>query len=121
MRSGLVFRQMVLALYCLGIAIPALRAQQELLSDPMQPQQRLGAAVAEKIARPVQLDGVIVSATRRIAVISGEFRREGDWVGGMQIERIERQSVVFRRGKEAIVIFVNSGTDAAMNTGELEE
>ena len=121
MRSGSVFRQILLALYCLGIAVPASRAQQELLSDPMQPQQRPRAAVAAKITRPVQLDGVIVSATRRIAVISGEFRREGDWIGGMQIERIERQSVVFRRGEEAVVIFVNSGIDAAMNTGELEE
>jgi hypothetical protein len=112
---------MAMAFYSLVIAAPALQAQPELLSDPMQPQQRPRAAIAAKSARPVQLDGVIVSPTRRIAVISGEFRREGDWIGGMQIERIERKSVVFRRGEEAVVIFVNSGTDAAMNTGELEE
>ena len=70
------------------------------LGDPMRPYAPASPTNDERAARPFTLTGVLVSATRRVAVINGALYREGDTVNGARIVRIDPASVQMRRGNE---------------------
>lgn len=71
------------------------------LGDPMRPYAPASPAASnDPAARPFKLTGVLVAATRRVAVINGTLYREGDTVNGARIVRIDPASVQLRRGSE---------------------
>lgn len=81
-------------------------AQEPPLHDPMQPFEYLPTpgAVERAGPQPLELTAVLVSSQRRVAVINGAIHREGDWIAGAQITRIEPQVVHLRRGSEDFVV-----------------
>ncbi len=70
------------------------------LGDPMRPYSPAAPTVSERAVSPLTLTGVLIAATRRIAVINGALYREGDTINGARIVRIEPGSVQLRRGSE---------------------
>lgn len=87
------------------LAVATLAAQEPPLRDPMQPFEYVQVPGARGTApRRLELTAVLVAPERRVAVINGSIRREGDWIEGAQITRIEAQAVHLRRGGEDIVV-----------------
>ena len=75
------------------------------LGDPMRPYSPASPAAGDqRAARPFRLTGVLIAATRRVAVINGALYREGDTVNGARVVRIERDSVQLRRGNENLTL-----------------
>ena len=71
------------------------------LGDPMRPYSPPSPTAGDqRVARPFTLTGVLVAATRRIAVINGALYQEGDTINGARIVRIQSDSVQLRRGSE---------------------
>lgn len=75
------------------------------LDDPMRPYiPAAPTAGGQRVARPFTLTGVLIAATRRIAVINGSLYREGDTIDGARVVRIEPSSVQLRRGSEDLLL-----------------
>ena len=74
------------------------------LGDPMQPYSPAAPADGERAVNPLKLTGVLVAATRRVAVINGALYREGDTIRGARVVRIEPGSVQLRRGNEEFAL-----------------
>lgn len=106
-----------LLLFVLGLQ---LQAQEARLRDPMQPFEPVATPGARGSApRPFELTAVLVSKDRKIAVINGAFHREGDWINGAQITRIETQAVRLQRGSEETVLRLNERrTELQITRGE---
>jgi hypothetical protein len=82
-----------------------LGAEEVPMRDPMRPYEYAQAQGAGVIApRRLALTAVLVAPNRRVAVINGAIHREGDWIEGAQITRIEPQLVHLRRGGDDIVV-----------------
>ena len=95
------------SLLLLVLVAPA-EAQVAPLRDPMQPHRPVATSGAQRSApNRFELTAVLVSSDRKIAVINGSFHREGDWINGAQITRIELQAVHLQRGSEETVVRLN--------------
>jgi len=71
------------------------------LGDPMRPYVPTSpTAGAQRTSRPFTLTGVLISATRRVAVINGALYGEGDTIDGARVVSIEPNSVQLRRGTQ---------------------
>jgi len=80
------------------------------LRDPMQPYQATGAPNVEGAApRRLELSAVLISSTRRVAVLNGRPYRQGDRVNGAELTRIEPTSVHLRGDDGEIVIRLAAG------------
>lgn len=89
------------------------------LNDPMQPYApEPGAEPQSTGPAPFTLNAVLVSSSRRVAVINGEIRREGDRVGDATVTRIEPRRVALRRGGEEIVVRLPGGDDLSIRSGD---
>lgn len=98
----------------LVLAVWALSGQsQELrVQDPTRPTaiSRTEGGTPQA-ATSLRLTGVLVSESRRIAVINGRFYRVGDRVNGEEITRIDPGSIrIMRGGKQVLVTVKNSNT-----------
>ena len=74
------------------------------LPDPTRPPSMSHASVAPRAERSAaagvpQLDSILISPSRRVAVIEGQIVREGDSVAGARIISIRPYSVRLRGGK----------------------
>lgn len=113
-----MYRTIVLAGLLLGATAGSF-AQEQPLGDPMRPYRADNGAGTEKASpRRLRLSGVLVSTTRRIAVINGSLYREGDEVQGARITRIEPESVRLRRGDEELVVPLVRDSTRASDKGE---
>ena len=81
-------------------------AQEPPLRDPMQPFEYRATpdGVERQAPERLEVTAVLISPQRRVAVINGAIHREGDWIEGAQITRIEPQVVHLRRGSEDFVV-----------------
>jgi MSHA biogenesis protein MshK len=99
-----------------AIATSIAPAQEPRVQDPMRPPVLVAATgIAPQAVESLRLTGVLVSESRRIAVINGKFYRVGDRVNGDQIIRIEPGSIQLRRGNEQVRISVQSATARAVD------
>jgi len=114
-----VFRAVLAATLVLGAMAQSL-AQGPPLGDPMRPYRvESGTGATEPTTRRLQLTAVLISTTRRIAVINGSLYREGDEVAGARITRIEPGSVRLRRGGEDLVVpLIREGARASNQEGD---
>jgi MSHA biogenesis protein MshK len=80
-------------------------ASAETLVDPTRPPAGFGQndATSADISAPV-LQSILISATRRIAIISGKTLHTGDKFGDAQLVSINDNEVVLRTGKELQVL-----------------
>ena len=122
MRSGSVFKRRdpvsrrgestiadVIAIAILGIAVLFLTggvfAQDARVADPTQPpSQRAGEGSASGGRAPLRVEGIVVSGTRRLVMIAGEFLTEGDSIFGLRVERIEQHAVTLRDATRTLVL-----------------
>ena len=98
----------------LSLALTALGASAEdlPLRDPLRPYDAVLPSGSSDTAAPrrLELQAVVVSPERRIAVINDELRREGERVDDAVIVRIERGAVHLRRGSENFVLRLDGRT-----------
>jgi len=94
-------------------------AQEPPLQDPMRPPVVPGAqGAATGGGEALALTAVLVSASRRIAVINGGIYRVGDRVNGEEIVAIEPGAVLIRRdGANVPVRIRKSGAVTTTNDG----
>ena len=109
---------MLSALLTAGVA----GGQEAGVDDPMrpfsQPQTAGGPTTDEQAA---VLTAVVISPSRRIAVINGKLLREGDEIAGRRIDRIESRSVVLSRNDNSVEIFLKErNVDEPTIDGESE-
>lgn len=98
-------RVLALALAVLVVAAgAAARAADAPLKDPMQPYQPVPSDAQGAVEQPFRLTGVLVSDTRRVAVINGKRLGVGERIDGAEVTRIDPKRVELRRGGEPLVL-----------------
>jgi len=68
----------------------------------------LGAGGSGRADSDLQLQSVLVSDSRRIAIINGERLRPGDRIAGARIKDIEFGRVVIERGERTITLHLDN-------------
>jgi MSHA biogenesis protein MshK len=99
-----VFRTALLAVLLLA-SLPA-GAEDELpVRDPMRPFGRDGAGgVAAAPAPRFTLTGVVISPSRRVAILNGRPYKQGDSIDGAEIVAVESHAVRLNDGGNELVI-----------------
>jgi hypothetical protein len=94
------------------------QSQELPVQDPTRPAVVTPAeGGAPQSVTSLRLTGVLISETRRIAVINGEFYRVGDRVNGEEITRIDPGSIRIMRGGEPVLVTVRNAS-AVENDGD---
>ena len=102
----------------LVLATSVAGAEELPLRDPLRPYTAtLPSDASGAPVRRLELQAVVVSPERRIAVINDELRREGERVGDAVIVRIERGAVHMRRAGEDFVLRLD-GRTSSENRGD---
>lgn len=85
-------------------------AEEPRVQDPTRPYDAVVATGRAAASKGFELTAVLVSPSRRIAVIGGRICHEGDRVNGDLIVRIEPGAVRIRRdGKELLMRLRDKG------------
>lgn len=94
----------LMAIGCIGFLATTARAEDPPLRDPMRPYSiERSVERAARVARP-RVSAILISSTRRVAVIDGETYLEGDVFAGAEIVRIEPKSVHLGRGGTELIM-----------------
>ncbi len=111
-------RRQILAMAGCLTALPA-SAQDAPLADPTRPALRSPAGAAGRSASGLRLEGIVISANRKLALISGEFLAEGEQIYGLRIVRIDRDKVTALRNGQRLVLRPESAVaEADAESGE---
>lgn len=90
----------LLVLILIAVTSGAVNAN-EMLRDPTRP---LGySGTAGTLSEPLRLQSVLISETRKLAVINGQQVREQDLINnsaGTRVVRIDAEGVVLQRGDQ---------------------
>lgn len=111
-----------LALACLGLlAAIAARAADSPLHDPTQPfRAGAGGESAAPAAGPqprFKLTAVLVSPTRRVAIVNGKALQEGQRIAGAEVVKIDGRSVQLREGNREFVVELGDARESAPRAG----
>ena len=99
----------VLAL-CSLLAVAAAHADEVQPRDPMRPYHAVAGAAGERVAAArFHLTAVLISASRRVAVVNGQPYLLGETVDGATIARIEAQTVRLKQGNDELLIHLGPG------------
>ena len=105
---------MTRTLFLVFVLASACTAQAQVLSDPTRPPGVSAdggeAGDAPKLAVP-QLQSILISPQRKLAVIDGQTLAPGDRFGGATLVSISVGSVVLRRGAELQTLQLLPGID----------
>ena len=102
-----MFRTSILISCLLLAGMESVWADELRIQDPMRPPVALASpGSVPPAATGLNLTAVLVSETRRIAVINGKFYGVGDFVNGEEITRIEPGSIHIRRGGQPVLVTV---------------
>jgi hypothetical protein len=109
----------VLCVLLASAATPAARAEPPPLRDPMQPFKAVaGAGGSAGVAAPrFRLTAVLISPTRRIAILNGAPRQEGDRVNGATLTHIDAQFVRLEQGSASWTIHLGQSGDGPATEG----
>lgn len=93
-----------IAALCAGIGAGAPAAAD--LPDPTRPPAALGAAREDGQDAPaaLELQSVLISPQRRVAIVSGREVRVGDRIGDARVVRIAENELVLRNGQDMQVL-----------------
>jgi MSHA biogenesis protein MshK len=106
-------------MFAAAMTLPAV-ALAENLVDPTQPPGAAGGRSAATMPRPnggPQLQSVLISPQRRVAVIDGETVRTGDLVGDARVTGIRETEVILRAGNEVRVLRMYPDVEKKSGTG----
>lgn len=95
-----------LAGFSMAVCLPLFVLAQGL-PDPTRPPASLGvveSASAVASTSGPELQSILISPTRRIAIINGQHLRQGDKFGEARVTRISESEVVLRNGSESQVL-----------------
>ena len=97
-RSGLIFFLFMIASNCFSA------------TDPMQPPEYMVSTEKEKVSlsQPLVLQMVLMSETRKIAVINGTTVEEGAVVSGAKVISISKEKVIVRRKGKIVDLMMSS-------------
>jgi len=89
-------------------AIPAICSAQTL-ADPTQPPAELSARPGAAVAEPNDLQSIIISPTRRAAIINGQTVELGAKAGDVRLIEVSESGVVLQgeKGRQALTLFPN--------------
>ena len=106
-------RKRVLAWLAAAIAaLPLAAAQAQALVDPTRPPASVAKPGAEEPAPPgTQLQSVLISTGRRLAVINGNTVALGDMVGAARVVKITETEVVLKTGEETEILKMYPGIE----------
>jgi hypothetical protein len=85
-------------------------AQQEMLIDPMRPQQfqspkrPMPAAQKPVMAESWKLTTILTSTKRKVAVINGNLFQVGDTIDGYKVVEIKSDRVVLKKNKSKVLL-----------------
>ena len=100
----------------LALAVTAAHGAEPPVGDPMRPFQHVGeGARGESSAPAFRLTAVLISASRRVAIVNGKPCTQGEVVDGAEVASIAPDAVALRRGEKQWVIHL--GTDRAAPGG----
>lgn len=102
-------------------------AQAQALTDPTRPPSALsGSPAAQEEAVGTQLQSILLSSGRKVAVINGTMVPLGGMVGEARVVKITETEVVLKKGEETEVLKMYPGIDkrpvkrTAARRGELK-
>jgi len=101
-----VFERCALIVGGLLVAAAVARAEDAPVRDPMQPYRFVaGSGSAGGVVTPrFALTAVLISPTRRVAIVNGKPYERGESIGGAEIVRIDPDAVHLREhGNELVV------------------
>jgi hypothetical protein len=108
-----VFSRCALIVVGVFVAAGAARAEDALVRDPMQP-YRFVAGPGGVGAPRFALTAVLISPTRRVAIVNGKPYERGESVNGAEIVRIDPDAVRLREhGNELVVPLGHAAVAAA--------
>lgn len=104
------------ALYCSMLAtatvVAMAGAQAQALTDPTRPPSApTGSPAAQEEAAGTQLQSILLSSGRKVAVINGNVVPLGGMVGEAKVVRISETQVVLKKGDEIEVLKLFPGVD----------
>jgi hypothetical protein len=101
------------------VAAGAARAEDGLVRDPMQPYRFVAGPGGGGVAPRFALTAVLISPTRRVAIVNGKPYERGESVNGAEIVRIDPDAVHLREhGNELVVPFGHTAGAAKPSQGE---
>jgi len=110
-----VFRRCAPTVAGLLVAAAAATAEDAPVRDPMQP-YRFVAGPSGSVAAPrFALTAVLISPTRRVAIVNGKPYERGESVNGAEIVRIDPDAVHLREhGNDLVVLLGHVAAPAAV-------
>jgi hypothetical protein len=106
---------LVAALWLIGAA----SASDSPLRDPTEPYRPPAGGARTAVQQRYVLTAVLVSASRRVAVVNGLPCMVGDTVDGAEIVRIEAKQVHVRRnGRDIVLRLQRPGSEAQQSEGD---
>jgi len=93
-------------------AMPFAIAQAQVLTDPTRPPTAVGKTGAADEAPPAtQVQSILISSRRRLAVINGTTVALGDMVGAARVVKITETEVTLKTGEETEVLKMYPGVE----------
>jgi hypothetical protein len=112
-----VFSRCALIAAGMLLAAGAARAEDGLVRDPMQP-YRFVAGPDGGVAPRFALTAVLISPTRRVAIVNGKPYERGESVNGAEIVRIDSDAVHLREHGSELVVPLGHAAAAKPSQGE---
>lgn len=81
--------------------------------DPTQPPAQLRGD-SLKVVDEFTVNSILISPKRQIAVIGGQFRVEGDMIGGVRVLSIQPNYVIFARDQQRFKRYVVSTDESGV-------
>ncbi len=100
------YRALLVSASCLAISSAQAQAQTQALTDPTRPPSASAgpAGGLEDVPAGKQLQSVLISDGRKVAIIDGASVRLGGMVGEARLVRISETEVVLKNGEETEVL-----------------
>jgi MSHA biogenesis protein MshK len=113
-------RRVVLAILGLLACLTASGQHDGELFDPTRPPRARGTR-SHSVAASFELTAILISGTRRVAIINGKPCRAGDTVDGAELLSIESGSVELRAGPRRLTVHLRTNKSRDDNEGASPE
>ena len=117
-----MFDRIAATILTAAIVASQVYGQSTPLADPTRPAlRRPGGAAGNGASNSLRLEGIVIAASRKLALIDGEFLKEGEQIYGARIERIDRETVTVRRNGKTFVLRPESApAEVVAESGETQ-
>ncbi|MAZ43643.1 MAG: hypothetical protein CMF48_00495 [Legionellales bacterium] len=104
-----MFKKAILVISAVALSSTVLAAE---LADPTRPVNYKGPYLgpiggAGVAAESLQLNSILYSETRQVAVINGQSLKVGDKIGGLTLEKVWADKVNLKGANQSVVLSLN--------------